>query len=129
MIDPDFEFNAPILGDLEIAVLEHVWRAQKTTAKCVQSALRPHRNIALGTVQSTLERLHRKHLLYRRKTGHAFTYTPEFSREQLVALLIRATLLRFHCDDTTTSGALLQIVNELSLTAQFRSALDPDGCG
>ena len=54
MIDPDFDFNAPILGDLEIAVLEHAWRAQETTAKRVQSALRPHRNIALGTVQSTV---------------------------------------------------------------------------
>jgi predicted transcriptional regulator len=43
----------------------------------------------LSTVQATLERLHRKTLLARAKTGRAYLYSATMSRERLIAALIR----------------------------------------
>ena len=71
----------PPLGELELAVLEHLWAAGATDVKGVQREVGDARGITLNTVQSTLERLHRKHLLLREKHGHAYRYAPAVTRE------------------------------------------------
>ena len=80
--------GAPRLGDLELAVMGILWRGRGADAKSVASAL-VERDITLSTIQSTLERLHRKRLVNRRKTGRAYHYTTSVSRTELIGLLIR----------------------------------------
>ena len=83
------------LGDLEKAVLEHLWSVGAAHAKAVHSAVGTQRGITLNTIQSTLERLHDKELLSRRKVSHAYVYVPKVQREELMRRIIEDVMTAF----------------------------------
>ena len=72
----------PLLGELESAVMNHLWSAGQGEAKAVHAKLGKHRGITLNTVQSTLKRLFEKRLLSREKVSHAHVYAPRVTREE-----------------------------------------------
>jgi predicted transcriptional regulator len=78
-----------VLGDLEVAVLEHVWSTGRADVKAAHHAVGLPRDITLNTVQSTMERLFRKDLLDRVKESHAFVYSARVTREELGGRIIR----------------------------------------
>ncbi len=80
----------PLLGELEMAVLEHLWAHGTTDAKDVLRAIGEPRDITLSTIQSTLERLHRKRLLIRERQGHAYRYATAISRAEFRARAMAA---------------------------------------
>jgi predicted transcriptional regulator len=81
------------LGPLEQGILEQVWRAaREVTVREVMAAM--PRPLAYTTVMTTLERLHRKGVVSRRKVGRAFLYAPATSPEQFTAGLVRRWLGR-----------------------------------
>jgi predicted transcriptional regulator len=80
--------NLPALGDLEKAVLDDLWVNASGDAKAVHQRVGLARGISLNTVQSTLERLHRKSLLGREKISHAYVYAPRIKREELMSAMI-----------------------------------------
>jgi len=84
----------PSLGDLEIAVLEEIWRCGAADAKTVHARVGRAREISLNTVQSTLERLFRKALLQREKISHAYEYSAAVSRQELIGQLVESTVRR-----------------------------------
>ncbi len=86
--------GVPPLGDLEIAVLEDIWRSGSSDSKTVHSRVKHSRSIALNTVQSTLERLFRKGILQREKISHAYEYSAGLSRRELVRRLVESTVHR-----------------------------------
>lgn len=114
----------PMLGTLEIAVLEHLWRAPEASAKEVHVAIGEARGISVNTVQSTLERLYRKNLLKRTKAGHAFWYSPKVAREQLVAALINDVLGRFGGDTASSLAAFVEAAD--CLDEQALQALETE---
>jgi len=75
----------PLLGELETAVLEHVWKVGEVDVKETHHAVGRERRITLNTVQSTLERLYRKDILTRERVSHAFRYRARLSREEFRA--------------------------------------------
>ena len=77
-----------VLGELEAAVLEHLWSYGAEDVKSVHRALGLRRGIKLNTVQSTMERLYRKRLLTREKVSHAYVYQAGVTREQLSTRVI-----------------------------------------
>src|SRR5688572_1455575 len=79
------KINAPRLGELEIQVLECVWRKDSLTAGEAHAILGKRRGISSNTVQSTLERLYRKGILGREKEQRAYRYSPKVPRENLLA--------------------------------------------
>ncbi len=81
MVSPRF----PVLGDLELAVMNHVWSAGPCDVKACHRAIGARRHITLNTVQSTMERLYRKQMLARTKVSHAYVYEPTLSREEFGA--------------------------------------------
>ena len=83
------------LGELEKAVLEHLWSVGAAHAKAVHSAVGTQRGITLNTIQSTLERLHDKELLSRRKVSHAYMYVPKVQREELMGRIIEDIMTAF----------------------------------
>ncbi|PWF43120.1 penicillinase repressor [Massilia glaciei] len=85
---PVLPSHPPNLGDLEKAVLEDLWEHACGDAKEVHSRVGVARSISLNTVQSTLERLHRKQLLSREKISHAYQYTARVQREELMGAMI-----------------------------------------
>jgi predicted transcriptional regulator len=78
----------PYLGELEMAVLEHLWAQGELDAKGVYSALGKTRGISHNTIQSTLERLFKKKLLARQKISHAYVYRAVINRDELMGRLI-----------------------------------------
>ena len=80
------------LGDLEMAVLECLWGTGSGDVKAVHATIGVGRGVTPNTVQSTLDRLHRKGLLSRLKVSHAFVYRPSVARAALVGRAIEALL-------------------------------------
>ncbi len=84
----------PRLGELETAVLEHVWAAGPRDVKSVHRALGAPRGITLNTVQSAMERLFRKGLLAREKVSHAYVYSSRQTREEHGARVVEEVVAR-----------------------------------
>lgn len=72
----------PLLGELETAVMNHLWSGGDGDAKAVHAKLGKRRGITLNTVQSTLKRLFEKELLTRDKVSHAHVYEVRVTREE-----------------------------------------------
>src|SRR5215216_6721275 len=71
-----------VLGELETAVMEILWRVPGQTVNQVEEQLRERRGSAHTTVLTTLDRMHRKGYLLRAKGGKAYVYTPRYTREE-----------------------------------------------
>lgn len=83
------------LGELELAVLKYLWSTGSAHAKAVHSTIGTRRGITLNTVQSTLERLYHKGLLSREKVSHAYVYTSQVRREELMTQMIEEVMAVF----------------------------------
>jgi predicted transcriptional regulator len=71
---------SPVLGSLEIGVMEILWARGESSVRDVFRKI--ERPLAYTTVMTTLERLFKKGLLLREKSGRAFLYSPAFTREE-----------------------------------------------
>ncbi len=77
-------------GPLELRVLQALW---KHAGPATVRDLHPDfPTIAYTTLMTTLDRLHRKGVLDREKSGRAFAYWPRCSRDELRSELAPATL-------------------------------------
>lgn len=85
------DFSNRPLGDLELAVMEALWRQAPASVKDVSQALAA-RQLAYTTVMTTLDRLHKKGLLDREKQGHAFLYRPRMDRAGYERRLVAGVL-------------------------------------
>ena len=72
----------PFLGELELAVMDHLWTHGGCDAKQVHRAVGRGRRITLNTIQSTLKRLFEKEFLVREKVSHAHIYSPRLNRAE-----------------------------------------------
>lgn len=68
------------LGSLEIELMEILWASGESSVRDVFQ--RMNRPLAYTTVMTTLERLYKKNLLDRRKSGRAFLYVPRLTRHE-----------------------------------------------
>jgi predicted transcriptional regulator len=82
------------LGRLETGLMDILWARGECSVRHVFEGL--DRPLAYTTVMTTLERLFKKGLLDRRKSGRAFLYTPRLTRveweQQRAGTLISAFL-------------------------------------
>ena len=86
----------PALGSRELSVLELFWAPEQPTlsASDVHEAVQNKHSqstleaISLNTLQSTLERLYRKDLLVREKSGRAFIYRAACSKQDIIQRLL-----------------------------------------
>lgn len=69
------------LGPLELRVMEALWSREEEAR--VRDLLDEFPGVAYTTLMTTLDRLHKKGLLARRRSGRAFAYTPVSSRAGL----------------------------------------------
>jgi predicted transcriptional regulator len=70
------------LGPLERQVMTIVWNHGEVSVRDVCAAI--EHPSAYTTLMTTLDRLHKKELLARRKEGRAFLYSPRCSPEQFL---------------------------------------------
>lgn len=81
---------ASVFGTLELRVLETMWvRGGEANVRDVLDAFP---NAAYTTVMTTMDRLHRKGVLERRKDGRAFVYRTVSSREAMESGLVARAL-------------------------------------
>jgi predicted transcriptional regulator len=80
--------RVPDLGPRELDVLDRLWKTQPLTAAELVHQLDVN-VVTLSTMQSTLERLHRKGMVNRKKQGRAFVYRASLTRPQLISLMFR----------------------------------------
>ncbi|MBA3695159.1 MAG: BlaI/MecI/CopY family transcriptional regulator [Acidobacteria bacterium] len=73
---------AQVLGELQTAVMEILWRESPLAVTDVEQRLQKNREIAHTTVLTTLDRMHQKGFLLREKEGKAFVYSPRYSKEE-----------------------------------------------
>ena len=78
---------APALGERELEVMKILWQGEALSAKAVLQRT-AERELSLSTMQSTLERLHRKGLLHREKAGRFFVYQAAVTRAQMISQLL-----------------------------------------
>ncbi len=88
----------PDLGERELLVLEVLWRRRESSAQSVLNEM-PDKNVSLSTVQSTLERLHRKRLVERCKVGRAYHYSATLDRSELISGLLNDMAQQFSGGD------------------------------
>lgn len=70
------------LGDLQLQVMEEVWRLGEATVADVHEALAGQRKLAYTTVLTTMRALERRGMLTHEAVGKAYLYKPAVSREQ-----------------------------------------------
>lgn len=91
--------RTPSLGQRELNALDVVWAKGQCSAQDVLDELDD--DVSLSTVQSTLERLHRKTLVQRTKSGRAFLYQAKVTRSELISSLIHDISDDFGAEDGT----------------------------
>lgn len=82
-------FGMARLGELERAVMDHLWSApEPQTVRQVHEALASRRELAYTTVMTVLQRLAKKDLVVQHRDDRAHRYAPVNSRDELVAGLM-----------------------------------------
>ena len=76
---------ASVFGALELRVLEALWRRGHGT---VRDLCDDFPAAAYTTIMTTMERLHKKGVLHREKSGRAFIYQPVNTRAELESGMI-----------------------------------------
>src|SRR5690349_6618705 len=77
---------------LELLCLRALWTLGEANVRDVQQAVSGSKALAYTTVMTLLERLARKGVLTRRKSGRAFLYAPQASRDSIRRLALREFL-------------------------------------
>ncbi len=75
------------LGELEREVMNELWKRGETSVRDVHTAFGDRS--AYTTLMTTLDRLHKKKLLYRRKEGRAYLYAPTISQDDFNQAIAR----------------------------------------
>lgn len=109
-------------GDLEAVIMDRVWNhADPVTVREIFDELSGDRQIAYTTVLSTMDNLHRKNWLQRKRSGKAYLYWPSMSREERSAKLMRAAIDAGGDKDMVLAFFVEQMTDEES--AQLKAAL------
>ena len=108
-------------GALELRVLEALWsEAEPQSVRDLQPRFI---GVAYTTLMTTLDRLHRKGVLERAKTGRAFVYRPRVSREVLRAELASEALHAVFGERATELQPILAFFVE-TVSREDRESLD-----
>src|SRR6202046_5465153 len=114
------------LGDLERAVMDHLWStSHPQTVRQVHEALSERRDLAYTTVMTVLQRLAKKNLVSQIRDDPAHRYAPVHGRDELVAGLM-VDALDQAADTGSRHGALVHFVERVGAdqAEALRRALD-----
>ena len=113
------------LGDLERAVMDHLWSmTEPQTVRQVHEALSVRRDLAYTTVMTVLQRLAKKNLVSQIRDDRAHRYAPVHGRDELVAGLMVDALSQAE-DSGGRQAALVHFVERVGAdeAAALRRAL------
>jgi predicted transcriptional regulator len=114
------------LGDLERAVMDHLWSApHPQTVRQVHESLSERRELAYTTVMTVLQRLAKKNLVSQIRDDRAHRYAAVHGRDELVAGLM-VDALDQAADTGSRQAALVHFVGRVGAdeAEALRRALD-----
>lgn len=114
---------ASVLGPLELRVLEALWDRHEDGS--VRDLLDAFPGVAYTTLMTTLDRMYKKGMLTRRRSGRAFRYAPVTSREKLEAAIAAETLDAVVAS-LSSPAALQPLVSSFVDAVSIRDALALD---
>lgn len=79
-----------VLGELETRVMELLWEVHPLSVRTACARLGSAH--AYTTIMTTMDRLHKKRLLRRKKDGNAFLYEPAMDRPEYQRRVVEAAL-------------------------------------
>lgn len=86
-----FDDASRVLGELELSVMELMWEVGALAVREVQCRVAGGK-LAYTTVMTTLDRLYKKGLLAREKSGLAFVYQPAIDRHEYQRRVVEAAV-------------------------------------
>ncbi|HVN04897.1 MAG TPA: BlaI/MecI/CopY family transcriptional regulator [Bryobacteraceae bacterium] len=92
---------------LELLCLNALWSLGQGSVKDVRRLVTPNRALAYTTVMTILDRLARRGVVTRRKSGRAFVYQPSVSRDAMRRLALKEFL---DCYFESSQDQLLQFL-------------------
>jgi predicted transcriptional regulator len=100
------------LGPLELRLLSALWNCGSAT---VRELLQDGEiKLAYTTVMTTVDRLYKKHLLYRTIEGRAFRYSPRFTQAELERAAVGETVRQLLGSGAATALPLSYLVEAVS---------------
>jgi predicted transcriptional regulator len=102
---------APLGGDLQVQVMQTLWRLGAGTVEDVRSGLPAGYRGAYTTVQTVLNRLAERGMISRTRVGRVIEYRPAVTESQYVARSIQQTLAAASGD--ARQAALAELIGGL----------------
>ena len=103
------------LGDLQLEVMQVLWKLPEASAAGVAAALAPERPLAQTTVATVLSRLSRRGLVVARRDGRQLLYRAAASEASVRRGLVGGLLRRLFGGDA--SALLAHLVDEREIAA------------
>ena len=105
--------------------LNALWSLGQGSVKEVRELVTHSRPLAYTTVMTVLDRLARRGIVTRRKTGRAFVYAPAVSRDAMRRLALQEFLDSYFESSEHQLQQFLQSESRGQPTAQAANGLDP----
>ena len=105
-----------VLGDLEAAVMEATWQLEKGDVKTIHTRVNQERKVAVTTVATILDRLHKKGLVKRKLiTTYSlrYEYSPALTKAEFENAVVRDVFKGLL--ETFEETTIYYLVNELGL--------------
>jgi BlaI family transcriptional regulator, penicillinase repressor len=83
------------LGDVEQAVMDHIWTHAPVTAESCREALASSRPMKDSTIRTVLRRLEQKGYLTHQIEGRTFVYRPSDARQNVAVRAVKSIIDRF----------------------------------
>jgi predicted transcriptional regulator len=76
------------LGELQLAILQELWRTGEATVSDVHTALFPARQLAPTTIATMLKKMEARGLVEHRTEGRRFVYRPAVSEDRVTRSMV-----------------------------------------
>ena len=104
------------LGDVELEILQIVWRLGEASVKDVQEEILKNRDVAYTSVMTMMQHLTKKGYLMHRKVSRSYIYSAKIDPEEVRSGLLKRTV------DYAFGGSVTDLVQHMVKQKQ----IDPD---
>jgi predicted transcriptional regulator len=111
------------LAPLELDCMNTLWPIGEATVRQIREGLAPRRARAYTTIMTIMDRLARKGIVERKKTGRAYVYRPKLSAEEARAHALAQVLDNFF--GGSKEALLAQLENATPATASLIETAPP----
>ena len=104
------------LGDLQLRIMQVLWKQKEASVADVHAALGPESDLAYTTVATMLRKMEARDLVAHREEGRSFVYTAKVQAEDV------SRSMADHWVDRLFAGSLPDAVNHLLTTREVSQA-------